>query len=142
MTETKRVMLRIRTEQRVPGEDPEIMELQSEGTLAQYDDRTELTYVESAVTGLEGVTTTFVLYDDRVVLIRDGEKLKNTMVFQVGKKTDSLYDVGFGALLITVTAQRTEMDLVIGKFSVEYTVEVEHTYMGTNTYAVAYRVLD
>ncbi|MBQ7255638.1 MAG: DUF1934 domain-containing protein [Oscillospiraceae bacterium] len=142
MTETKRVMLRIRTEQRVPGEDPEIMELQSEGTLAQYDDRTELTYVESAVTGLEGVTTTFVLYDDRVVLIRDGEKLKNTMVFQVGKKTDSLYDVGFGALLITVTAQRTEMDLVIGKFSVEYTVEVEHTYMGTNTYAVSYRVLD
>lgn len=142
MTETKRVMLRIRTEQRVPGEDPEIMELQSEGTLAQYDDRTELTYVESAVTGLEGVTTTFVLYEDRVVLIRDGEKLKNTMVFQVGKKTDSLYDVGFGALLITVTAQRTEMDLVIGKFSVEYTVEVEHTYMGTNTYAVSYRVLD
>ena len=135
-------MLRIRTEQRVPGEDPEIMELQSEGTLAQYDDRTELTYVESAVTGLEGVTTTFVLYEDRVVLIRDGEKLKNTMVFQVGKKTDSLYDVGFGALLITVTAQRTEMDLVIGKFSVEYTVEVEHTYMGTNTYAVSYRVLD
>ena len=142
MTETKRVMLRIRTEQRVPGEDPEIMELQSEGTLAQYDDRTELTYVESAVTGLEGVTTTFVLYEDRVVLIRDGEKLKNTMLFQVGKKTDSLYDVGFGALLITVTAQRTEMDLVIGKFSVEYTVEVEHTYMGTNTYAVSYRVLD
>ncbi len=142
MTETKRVMLRIRTEQRVPGEDPEIMELQSEGTLAQYDDRTELTYVESAVTGLEGVTTTFVLYEDRVVLIRDGDKLKNTMVFQVGKKTDSLYDVGFGALLITVTAQRTEMDLVIGKFSVEYTVEVEHTYMGTNTYAVSYRVLD
>lgn len=135
-------MLRIRTEQRVPGEDPEIMELQSEGTLAQYDDRTELTYVESAVTGLEGVTTTFVLYEDRVVLIRDGDKLKNTMVFQVGKKTDSLYDVGFGALLITVTAQRTEMDLVIGKFSVEYTVEVEHTYMGTNTYAVSYRVLD
>ena len=135
-------MLRIRTEQRVPGEDPEIMELQSEGTLAQYDDRTELTYVESAVTGLEGVTTTFVLYEDRVVLIRDGEKLKNTMLFQVGKKTDSLYDVGFGALLITVTAQRTEMDLVIGKFSVEYTVEVEHTYMGTNTYAVSYRVLD
>lgn len=142
MKERKKILLSIRSEQRTPDDPPEIMELQSEGVYTQYEDRIELEYVETELTGLTGVTTRFVLYEDRVVLVRDGEKLKNTMVFQVGKKTDSLYDVGFGALLITVSALRVDLDLMLGKFTVEYTVEVEHTYMGTNVYVVSYRPIE
>ena len=136
---TERIWLHIRTEQRPAGEEPQTMELQSEGTYRRYPDRIELSYVESAVTGLEGVTTTFVLYGDRVELIRDGEKLQSQMVFKLGEQNDSLYDVGFGALLITVAAQRVEIDLTRSRFEVEYNVEVEHTYMGTNTYWVSFR---
>lgn len=142
MTERK-VLLKIRTVQMVPGDKPEIMELQSEGTLKKYADRVEISYLESEMTGLEGVTTTFTLYGgSKMSLIRDGEKLKNKMLFQVGKKTDSLYDVGFGALLVTVNTQEIKVNLDKGEFRVEYTVEVEHTFMGTNTYHVTFRYTD
>lgn len=140
MSRAEEVLIRIRTVQAMPDEMPEVMELQSDGTLTRFPDHMELSYVESEVTGLEGVRTTFAVYGtERVELIRDGEKLKNRMTFQLGKKTDSLYDVGFGALLITVGATRLEIDPSSRRFTVEYTVEVEHTLMGTNTYEVTYR---
>ena len=137
---TEQVLLKIHTVQKVPGEPPEIMELQTEGTLQQYDDRVEISYLETRITGLEGVHTTFAIYGkEKVVLTRSGEKMKNEMVFQLGQKNDSLYDVGFGALLISVVAQEVYLDLDRGEFRVEYTVEVEHSHMGTNTYFVSFR---
>lgn len=142
MTERK-VLLKIRTVQMVPGDKPEVMELQSEGMLKKYADRVEISYLESKMTGLEGVTTTFTLYGgSKMALNRQGEKLKNKMLFEVGKKTDSLYDVGFGALLVTVNTQEIKVNLDKGEFHVEYTVEVEHTFMGTNTYHVTFRYTD
>jgi len=136
----KEVLLKIHTVQMVPGQFPEVMELQTEGTLRQHDDHVEISYVESQMTGLEGVETTFSVYgQDKVVLTRRGEKLNNEMVFILGEKTDSLYDVGFGALLITVCAREIKLNLSKGEFRVEYTVEVEHTTMGTNTYFVTFR---
>ena len=136
----KKVLLSIRTVQSVPGQRPEIMELQTEGTLTQHPDHVELSYVESEMTGLEGVTTTFSVYgENKVILTRHGEKLNNEMQFFLGEKTDSLYDVGFGALLITVCAREIHLDLQKGEFQVSYTVEVEHTPMGTNTYVVRFR---
>ena len=135
--ETGNVLLRIRSVQRTPGDKPEVMELQTEGTVTPKDGYVEISYAESELTDLKGVTTTFRLYgSSRVVLIRDGEKLKNRMNFVLGEKSDSLYDVGFGALLITTTTRRVEVDLKKGRFEVEYTVEVEHTFMGVNTYEV------
>lgn len=141
MTE-RSILLKIRTVQLVPGEKPEVMELQSAGTLREYPDRTEISYEETEMTGLDGVTTTFVLYADKMTLTRSGEKLKNKMVFQLGKKTDSLYDVGFGALLVSVSAQQIKVDLDQCEFFVEYTVEVEHAHMGINSYQVSFRYTD
>ncbi|MBQ7523045.1 MAG: DUF1934 domain-containing protein [Oscillospiraceae bacterium] len=139
MTE-RTVLLRIRTEQRAYGEEPEVMDLQTEGTLRQFADHVELSYMESAVTDLEGVETTFFIYGDRVELVRDGEKLKNTMVFRVGKQHDSLYSVGFGALLVTVTTRKLEVDLPHGKLAAEYTVAVENNTVGTNGFTLSWRV--
>ena len=137
---TEQVLLKIRTVQQVPGEPPEVMELQTEGTLQQHEDRVEISYLETRITGLEGVHTTFAIYGkEKVVLTRTGEKMKNDRVFQLGQKNDSLYEVGFGALLLSVAAQEIHLDLDKGEFRVEYTVEVEHTYMGTNTYFVSFR---
>jgi len=137
------IFLTIRTAQQVPGEPVENMELQTAGTLCREGDTVELSYVETRITGLEGVNTTFRIRGDReVLLLRDGEKMQNNMIFRLGEKTDSLYDVGFGALLVSVTAQEIRLDLDEGFFRVEYTVEVEHTFMGTNTYEVSFRPLD
>ncbi len=137
------VLMKLHTVQMVPGERPEVMELQTQGVLRRLPDRVELSYVETRLTGLEGVETTFAVYgEEKVVLTRKGEKLNNEMVFVLGEKTDSLYDVGFGALMISVTATQIHMDLPKGEFRVEYTVEVEHSYMGTNTYFVSFRKME
>lgn len=142
MTERK-VLLKIRTVQMVPGDQPEVMELQSLGTMKKYPDRVEITYEESEMTGLEGVVTTFTLFGgQRMLLSREGEKLKNKMDFRVGQKTDSLYDVGFGALLVSITTQQVKVNLDKGEFFVEYNVEVEHAFMGTNTYHVTFRYVE
>ncbi len=142
MTE-QAVLLKIHTVQLVPGEAPEVMELQTEGVLRQLEDRVEISYVETQITGLEGVETTFAVYGtEKVILTREGDKLRNTMVFQLGQKNDSLYDVGFGALMLSVHATQIHLDIPKGEFRVEYSVEVEHTYMGTNTYFVSFRKME
>ena len=139
----EQIFLTIRTSQQVPGEPVENMELQTAGILRREEDAVELSYVETRITGLEGVNTTFRIRGNReVALLRDGEKMQNNMIFRLGEKTDSLYDVGFGALLVSVTAQEIRLDLDEGFFRVEYTVEVEHTFMGTNTYEVSFRSLN
>ena len=138
MTE-REIVLHVRTEQRAYGEEPEKMDLQTDGVLRTFPDHIELSYGESAVTDLEGVTTTFFVYGDRVELVRDGEKLKSTMVFRVGKQNDSLYSVGFGALLVTVTTRSLEIDLPHGRIAAEYAVAVENNAVGTNRFTLTWR---
>ena len=70
----------------------------------------DITYEESELTGLLGVTTTFRVEPEKDTLSRTG-KLSSTMVFQEGVSHDSLYKMEFGALMITVTATRIFCDL-------------------------------
>ena len=53
------VVLAIRGQQTYAGQDPEVIELVTEGTMVYRDDGWDISYEESALTGLEGVTTTF-----------------------------------------------------------------------------------
>ena len=136
---TEKVLLKIRATQEIDGEEPEVMELQTEGTLQTFRDRTELSYAETEMTGLEGVTTSFVLYGkERIVLRRTGDKLSNEMCFMLGEKHNSLYEMEFGTLLLTVEARRMELHPESGWFEVEYDVAVEHSMMGVNTYRVEF----
>ncbi len=129
----KKIQMKIRTEQRIAGDEPETMELQTAGTLTQREDCTELTYEETQMTGLVGVQTSFFLYGkDRLVLQRRGPELNSRMDFRLGQRDDSLYDVGVGALLLSVTATRMCIEPEQGFFELEYEVEVEHAVKGTN----------
>ena len=55
----KTVMLSIRGRQSYMDQDPEIIELVTEGTLERCEDGWIICYQESNLTGLEGVTTSF-----------------------------------------------------------------------------------
>ena len=50
------VMLSLRGMQRYPEQDPEVIELVTEGTMEPYKDGWKLKYEESDLTGLAGVT--------------------------------------------------------------------------------------
>ena len=53
------VVLAIRGRQTYAGQEPEVIELVTEGTMVYRSGGWDISYEESALTGLEGVTTTF-----------------------------------------------------------------------------------
>lgn len=134
------VMLSIRGQQDYPGQEPEVIELMTEGVMEQTEDGWTLTYQESDLTGMTGVTTTFLLQPGVITLQRTGA-LTSQMVFQEGVTHESLYQMEFGALLIAVRAQRVEYELTRqgGKVEVDYAIEIEQNMAGLVRYHLTVR---
>ena len=131
----KTVTLSVRGHQSYAGQDPEVVELVTEGTLEKIDGGWRLCYEESELTGLAGVNTTFQIEDKTVTLIRSG-KLNSQMYFQEGVPHDSLYQMEFGALMLTVCAIKVETNLneYGGTVDLKYTIEVEQNDAGLIEY--------
>ena len=105
------VVLAIRGRQTYGDQEPEIIELVTEGTMEFTQGGWDVSYEESALTGLEGVTTVFRVEPGKVTLTRKGA-LNSQMVFQEGVPHDSLYQMPFGALMLTVKATSVFYDIV------------------------------
>ena len=130
-----KVLLSIRGTQHYEGQEPEVIELITEGTLEKRDNGWELLYQESDLTGLAGVTTSFLLEGDKIVLTRTG-KLNSQMIFREGVLHNSLYEMEFGALMLTVCASRIhyELSLAGGTVDLVYGIEIEQTSAGVIDY--------
>ena len=83
------VVLSVKGSQSYADQEPEVIELVTTGTLEDTPDGWKLCYEETALTGLEGVQTTFQITGDVVTLIRTG-KLNSEMIFRVGEAHDCL----------------------------------------------------
>lgn len=131
----KSVMLSLRGQQDYLEQEPEIISLITEGTLEKLDDGWSISYQESGLTGLEGVTTTFLIQKDSVTLTRTG-KLNSQMVFRLGEPHESLYQMEFGALMITVCATAISWDMSEdgGVVDLQYNIAIEQTEMGVVRY--------
>ena len=131
----KTVILSIRGCQRYSDQEPNTVELVTEGILEEITNGWEVRYEESDLTGLQGVTTTFRVEGKMITLIRTG-KLNSTMVFEEGITHDSLYQIEFGALLLTVCATKVEWDITPdgGVIDLAYSIVVEHSAAGTIDY--------
>lgn len=129
------VMLSIRGMQRYPEQDPEVIELVTEGTLETYKDGWKLKYEESDLTGLAGVTTTFLVEPNQVILKRTGP-LSSCMEFREGIPHESLYQMEFGTLMLTVCANRVSYDITEngGTIDLLYSIEIENTAAGQIEY--------
>ena len=132
---TRPVVLAIQGRQTYAQQEPEIIELVTEGTMTFWDGGWDISYEESALTGMEGVTTTFRVTPGRVELNRTGA-LRSQMVFQEGVSHDSLYDMPFGALMLTVKATSVFYDLVEdgGQIDLSYQIVIENTEAGVIDY--------
>ena len=129
------VVLAIRGKQTYQDQEPDIIELVTEGTMEFRDGGWDISYEESELTGLAGVTTTFRVEPGKLILTRSG-KLNSQMVFQQGVSHDSLYQMEFGALMITVTAKFLYFDLVPdgGTIDLVYGISIENTEAGEIDY--------
>ena len=129
------VVLSIRGSQKYQGQEPEVIELVTEGTMEFADGGWDIRYEESTLTGLEGVVTTFRVEPGKIILKRGG-KLNSLMVFQQGVPHDSLYQMEFGALMITVEAKFLYFDIVSdgGTIDLTYSISIENTEAGLIDY--------
>ena len=104
------VQLRIVGKQFYDEQEPDVIELVTEGTLEHQKNVWEIAYEESDLTGLAGVTTAFRIGPRGVALKRTG-RLQSQMIFREGVRHESLYQMEFGALMIAVQAQKIQTDL-------------------------------
>ncbi len=133
----KKVILTIRAEQNYEGQEPDAVELVSEGILAKTDDGWQICYEESDLTGLQGATTIFEVTPGRIVLSRSGA-LESRMVFEEGVRHDSLYQLDVGALMVCVCAKKIDASLTEdgGYMDVTYAILVEQSAAGTVRYHI------
>ena len=129
------VMLSLRSSQRYEAQEPEVLELVTEGTMEFRDGGWDISYAETALTGLEGVTTTFRVEKDQLTLKRTGQ-LNSEMVFRLGYAHDSLYQMPFGAFLMRVETLSLFYDIVSdgGSIDLSYRVTIENSQAGTIEY--------
>jgi uncharacterized beta-barrel protein YwiB (DUF1934 family) len=131
----REVILSIRGQQAYQDQEPDTIELVTEGTMEYRDGGWDVCYEESALTGLEGVTTTFRVESDRIILTRTG-RLHSQMIFREGQTHESLYQMEFGALMISVCASRIFVQLCEdgGMIDLVYNIDIERSTAGTVDY--------
>ena len=131
----KEVTLAIRGSQRYQDQEPEVIELMTDGTMEFRSGGWDISYEETELTGMAGVTTTFRVEPGKVTLERKGA-LKSQMIFQENVVHESLYQMPFGALMLSVKATGVFFDIVPdgGVIDLSYNIEIENTQAGVIDY--------
>ena len=99
-----------------------------------------VSYEESAITGMDGTTTTFQIGKDRITMLRKGS-LNSEMVFAEGEQHVSLYDTGMGGLMVSVRTKKAWADIGQdgGNMELLYRIEVENMTVGENRFRIQVR---
>lgn len=136
----KNVLLTITSTQRFHDGEPETTKLVTEGKMCIDGDTVMLAYEESELTGLQGTHTAFTIRQDSVTLTRTGG-IASQMTFVVGQEDHSLYDTGFGALMIAVRAEKICSDINEhgGILQVLYSIVIEEDTAGMIEYQIEAR---
>ncbi|MBK5252171.1 MAG: DUF1934 domain-containing protein [Peptostreptococcaceae bacterium] len=86
----KKVMLKIKGTIKRAGDEPEIIELTTEGKHYKKGGAEYLVYEESEISGMKGATTTLKLKGDKITLTRFGSA-RMRLEFEKGKRFESEY---------------------------------------------------
>ena len=129
------VTLFVRGEQYFDDVDPNETELVTEGVLEVLEDGLRIAYDETALTGMEGTTTTFLVKENQVVLTRTG-RVNSQMIFEEGKQHTSLYETPYGELPIDIqtSSLRHNLSQRGGVMDIKYAIAVDHTVTGRNCF--------
>ena len=129
------VTLAIEGRQTYQDQEPEIIQLVTDGTMEFRSGGWDISYEESELTGLAGVTTTFRVEPGMVTLTRKGA-LNSTMIFQQNVVHESLYQMPFGALMLAVKATRVVFDIFSdgGFIDLSYNINIENSEAGVIDY--------
>jgi uncharacterized beta-barrel protein YwiB (DUF1934 family) len=136
----KNVIISLKGTQTAEDEEPNVLELVTEGKYYKEDNAYFVTYNESEVTGMDGTTTTLKVADGIVTLMRSGS-VNSHFVFQRGQKHISYYDTEYGAFTIGVYANEVDvrMDDSGGEIRVGYQMEIDNNKSAENDFYMSIR---
>lgn len=137
---TKNVMISILGLQEYEDTDGDSIELTTAGQLTRTAKGYNLSYEESALTGMEGTHTSFDIMPDHVVLTRTGQ-LCSEMVFQQGVRHLSMYNTPYGSLEVGVAARKVRSTIGDhgGELEINYSIDIDHKLAGENRFSLKVR---
>lgn len=133
----KDVVISIKGTQRYDNNDPDVIELVTQGRLTREGESYTLSYQESELTGLEGTLTTIQVDGEQVTLMRVGE-FTSQMVFQEGRRHLSMYNTPYGAMAIGVNTRHllAELNDQGGDIEIDYSIEIDHALAGRSVFQI------
>jgi len=133
----KKVMISIKGSPiSMDGEDKSF-ELMTDGEYSNADGVSTFSYIESELTGLDGMQTTFNVEQDRVVLSRGGG-ISGDMIFSEDQKHHFLYDTPFGSILMGIDTHSIKQNMSDdgGSLEICYDIEVDNISVSRNLFEI------
>lgn len=134
----KEVLISIKSTQSIGGEAAEPTELITQGSYACKGTLKKFSYMESAITGLEGTKTEFLIRPDEVVMNRTGT-VTSRMVFRKGKKHSFLYGTPYGTLAMGINTSFIDVFLNEqgGSLDMAYDLDFENAILSRNQISIS-----
>jgi uncharacterized beta-barrel protein YwiB (DUF1934 family) len=112
-----------------------------EGTCVVKNDSIYITYKESAISGMEGTTTTLKITPDSLSIIRFGS-CNSKLEFKKNEKTLTNYQTPYGNIPMTITTKLLQINLCQGEKSnihLKYTLEAAGEEPLNNEVVISYK---
>jgi len=136
----KKVTISIKGSPVLTDSDDDSFELMTDGEYSREDGVSTFSYVESELTGLNGLLTTFNVEPDRVVLSR-GDGLSGDMIFSESQKHHFLYETPFGSIMMGIDTRSIKKNMRDdgGSLEIRYNIEVDNISVSQNLFQIDIR---
>ena len=140
MEDMKKVSISIKGLPVFATSDDDAFELMTDGEYLRHDGISTFRYVESMLTGQDGLLTTFNVEQDRVVLKR-GDGLSGDMIFSENQKQHFLYDTPFGSVMLGIDTHSITKNMGDdgGNLEIRYDIEVDNVSVSQNLFKINIR---
>ena len=134
----KKAMISIKGAPAIPGGEDDGFELMTDGEYLKKGGLTTFSYMESELTGLDGLLTTFNVEPDRVVLTR-GDGYSGDMIFSENQKHHFLYETPFGSIMMGIDTHSIKKNLRDngGSLEIRYDIEVDNISVSQNLFKIS-----
>ena len=134
----KKATILIKGAPAMPDGDDEGFELFTDGEYIQENGISTFSYVESELTGLDGMRTTFNVEPDRVIL-RRGDGLSGDMIFSENMKHHFLYDTPYGSITMGIDTHSITKNMRDdgGSLEILYDIEVDNATVSRNLFSIS-----
>ena len=133
----KKVMISIKGSQENDNTEEDTFELMTDGEYGSENGVSTFTYIESEITGYNGLLTTFSVEPDRVVLSRGGG-INGDMIFSETQKHHFLYETPFGMITMGINTHHIHKDMRDdgGNLEIQYAIDVDNMIVSRNLFKI------